>query len=167
MPIQNPVTNRIRTTFEGTKDPSASLRDYNRHSVQPYIQDHPLGGGIFTCGYEGPKYNHGHYLEMLQPDSGYMKVIAEEGAIGLAIMLIFYFICMRTGIRAFYRAKSPMLGNYYIALSVMMFTLMVGQYSQPVLVQYPVALYFYAILIVFLKLPDYDYKQPEHEISPH
>jgi putative inorganic carbon (hco3(-)) transporter len=166
MPFQNMVTNRIRTTFQAGKDASASLRDFNRHAVQPYIQDHPIGGGIFTCGFEGPKYNHGHYLEMLQPDSGYMKTLAEEGAIGLLLMLIFYFICLRVGLRAFYRLHDPKLQSYYIALTVMVFAMMVGQYSQMVIYQYPIVLYFYAILIIFIKLAKYDKKQPDDQINP-
>ncbi len=156
LPFQNVVTNRIQSTFEGTKDQSAALRDYNRHQVQPYIQDHPIGGGIFTCGFEGPKYNPGHYLEFLQPDSGYMKTVAEQGAVGLALLLIFYFIIMRHGYHYFFRVKDPEIRSYYIALLVMMFTLMVAQYAQMAITQCPVVLFFHAIMVIFIKLADFD-----------
>ena len=79
MPYQNAITYRIRSTFEGTKDASAAIRDYDRHEVQPYIQAHPMGGGIFTSGGEGNKYNKGHYLEYLQADSGYLKTLGGAG----------------------------------------------------------------------------------------
>jgi putative inorganic carbon (hco3(-)) transporter len=156
MPYQNPITNRIRSTFEGTKDASAAVRDYDRHEVQPYIQAHPMGGGIFTVGGEGSKYNSGHYLENLQADSGYMKVIAEEGPIGLALLLSFYFIVMRIGYRSFYRVKDPEIRTYYIALLIMMFTLVVAQYAQMTLSQYPVVHYFYGTMVIFIKLVDFD-----------
>jgi hypothetical protein len=156
LPYQNPITSRIRSTFEGTRDESAALRDYNRHRVQPYIQDHPIGGGIYTCGFEGPKYNEGHYLEFLQPDSGYMKTMAEQGAVGLALLLIFYFVLMRYGFYYFFRVKDPEIRNYYIALLVMMFTLIVAQYAQMAITQSPVALFFYAVLVIFIKLADFD-----------
>ena len=156
LPYQNPITSRIRSTFEGTRDESAALRDYNRHQVQPYIQDHPIGGGIYTCGFEGPKYNEGHYLEFLQPDSGYMKTLAEQGAVGLALLLIFYFVLMRYGFYYFFRVKDPEIRNYYIALLVMMFTLIVAQYAQMAITQSPVALFFYAVLVIFIKLADFD-----------
>jgi hypothetical protein len=156
LPYQNPITSRIRSTFEGTRDESAALRDYNRHQVQPYIQDHPIGGGIYTCGFEGPKYNEGHYLEFLQPDSGYMKTMAEQGAVGLALLLIFYFVLMRYGFYYFFRVKDPEIRNYYIALLVMMFTLIVAQYAQMAITQSPVALFFYAVLVIFIKLADFD-----------
>ena len=158
LPYQNPITSRIRSTFEGTRDESAALRDYNRHQVQPYIQDHPIGGGIYTCGFEGPKYNEGHYLEFLQPDSGYMKTLAEQGAVGLALLLIFYFVLMRYGFYYFFRVKDPEIRNYYIALLIMIFTLIVAQYAQMAITQSPVILFFYAILVIFIKLADFDTK---------
>jgi putative inorganic carbon (HCO3(-)) transporter len=156
MPYQNAVTGRIRSTFEGTKDASAAIRDYDRHEVQPYIQGHPLGGGIFTSGGEGNKYNRGHYLEYLQADSGYMKTLAEQGPIGLALLLLFYFIIMRHGFRHFYKARDPVIRTYYIGLLVMMFTLLVAQYAQMAISQYPIVLYFYATLVIFIKLADFD-----------
>jgi cell division protein FtsW (lipid II flippase) len=156
MPYQNAITNRIRSTFEGTKDASAAIRDYDRHEVQPYIQAHPLGGGIFTSGGEGNKYNKGHYLEYLQADSGYLKILAEEGPIGLSLLLIFYFIVMRHGYYKFFRSGDPEIRTYYIGLLVMMFTLLVAQYAQMAISQYPVVLYFYGAMVIFIKLADYD-----------
>jgi len=165
VPSQNVVTNRIRTAFDGTRDASASLRDYDRHQIQPYLFEHPMGGGIFTSGAEGPKYNPGHPLEMFQPDSGYAKVLAEQGAIGLALLLLTYLIVMRQGIRNFYRAKDPEIQNYYIGLLAMLFSILVGQYSQMAISQYPILLYYYGLLVIFYKLIKYDSPQPDVEIS--
>ncbi len=162
-PVQTPVTNRILSTFEGTKDLSAAVRDFDRHQVQPYIQEHPLGGGVFTCGAEGPKYNPGHPLETLQPDSGYMKQLAELGPIGLAILLIFYYVILQYGIRNFFSARDPQIRNYYIGLTMMMFCLMVAQYSQMAITQYPVTLFFDAILVIFIRLSKFDTPAPEPE----
>jgi putative inorganic carbon (HCO3(-)) transporter len=156
MPYQNAITNRIRSTFAGTNDASAAVRDYDRHEVQPYIQAHPIGGGIFTSGGEGHKYNKGHYLEFLQADSGYLKTLGEQGMVGLAILLIFYFIFMRLGFHYFFRAKDPEIRTYYIGLLVMMFTLLVAQYAQMAISQYPIVLYFYATLVIFIKLIEFD-----------
>ncbi|MFI5194889.1 MAG: O-antigen ligase family protein [Chitinophagales bacterium] len=164
MPYQNAITNRIKSTFQGTRDESAAVRDFNRHQVQPYIQDHPIGGGVYTCGFEGPKYNHGHYLEFLQPDSGYMKTVAEQGAVGLALLLIFYFTIMAYGFRRFFRMKDLQIQNYYIALLIMVFTLMVAQYGQMAITQCPVILFFHASMIIFIKLADFD--KPAQTILP-
>jgi hypothetical protein len=163
VPYQTAITNRIRSTFEGTKDASAAIRDYNRHQVQPYIQAHPMGGGIFTSGGEGNKYNAGHYIEYLQADSGYLKTLAEQGPIGLVLLLISYFVIMRLGYYRFYRSRDPEIRTYYIGLLIMMFTLLVAQYAQMAISQYPVVLYFYAILAIFIKLADFD--KPEETVQ--
>ena len=52
---------------------------------------------------------------------------------------------MRVGFRQFFRVKDPEIRTYYIGLLVMMFTLLVAQYSQMAITQYPMVLYFYAI----------------------
>jgi putative inorganic carbon (HCO3(-)) transporter len=162
MPYQNVVTNRIRSTFDGTKDASAAIRDYDRHQIQPYIHEHPIGGGIYTAWAEGPKYNPGHFLETFQPDSGYAKSMAELGPVGLIILLMFYLVVMRQGIRNFYRAKDPSIQTLWIALTIMIFTLFVAQYSQQAITQYPIIFYFYGTLVVLVKLIDFD-KEPKSE----
>jgi hypothetical protein len=155
-PIHSPVIERTRSTFQGTKDASASVRDYDRHQVQPYIQEHPLGGGVYTCGMEGPVYNKGHYLWLFQPDSGYMKTLAEEGPLGLIATIVFYFFIMRIGLRNFYRGKDPKIQNQYIALLTMMFTLMLAPYAQVSMTQYPICLIFPCMTVVFIKLAKYE-----------
>jgi putative inorganic carbon (HCO3(-)) transporter len=161
MPYSPPSIQRIRSTFEGTKDISAAVREYDRHQVQPYLYEHPMGGGIFTCGIEGPKYNPGHFLMDFQPDSGYMKVFAEQGWIGFAILLITYFLIMSHAIHNFYRAVSLEIQNQSIALITMIFTLMVGQFSQFALGPYPQEMAYLGALVFFIKLPDLDKKTNE------
>jgi O-antigen ligase len=122
-----------------------------------------MGGGIFTSGGEGNKYNAGHYIEYLQADSGYLKTLAEQGPIGLVLLLISYFVIMRLGYYRFYRSRDPEIRTYYIGLLIMMFTLLVAQYAQMAISQYPVVLYFYAILAIFIKLADFD--KPEETVQ--
>ncbi len=162
MPFNPPAIGRIRSTFTGTKDASALVRDINRHRVQPYLYKHPMGGGIFTAITEGPKYNPEHYLAGFPPDSGYMKVFAEQGWIGLTLLLISYFVIMQYGLNKFYKARDPEIQNQSIALLTMIFTLMVGQYSQFAMGIEPQIYFYLGTLIFFLKLPDYD-KNKFHE----
>ena len=156
MPFAPPSIARIRSTFQGTKDMSAAVREYDRHQIQPYLFKHPLGGGIFTCGMEGPKYNPGHPLMDFQPDSGYMKVLAEEGCIGLLILLITYYLIMSHALRKFYGAVKPELQNHSIALITLIFSLMVGQYSQFSLVPCPQMFTYFGALAFFIKLQDFE-----------
>jgi hypothetical protein len=153
MPYSPPSISRIKSTFQGNKDLSAAVREYNRHNVQPYLYKHPLGGGVFTSGAEGPKYNPGHYLVDFQPDSGYMKTFAEMGFIGLAILLITYFMIMSNGMHYFYQSKNIEFQNQTIGLLVMLFSLMVGQYSQIAIGFFPQELYILGAMVIFVKLP--------------
>jgi len=152
----NMVINRLRSTFEGSKDPSAMVRDNNRKMVQPYVWTHPIGGGLNTCGLVGQMYNPGHYLSMIPPDSGYMQIMMEQGPIGLALMLIFYYIILRTGIKYFYQAKDHYIKSLYVANLVSIFTLLVAQFSQQAIGQYPSVLYFYAALALLIMLHKFD-----------
>jgi hypothetical protein len=157
----NPVVLRISTTFQGNKDASAMLRSINRHHVQPYLQQHPMGGGISTCGYEGAVYNQNHYLSRFQPDSGYMKILAEQGWIGLLLHLSFYFIFMRVGLRGYFQAKDPKIKTLYMAITVCLFSLLAGQYSQVAIAPYPQILFYFTALIILYKLKNYDTSNPE------
>ncbi|HEY4147956.1 MAG TPA: O-antigen ligase family protein [Chitinophagaceae bacterium] len=161
----NPVVARINSTFSGNKDPSAMLRSINRHAVQPYLQAHPMGGGIYTCGAEGSVYNDGHYLSKFQPDSGYMKILAEQGWVGLILILIFYFIFMRTGMKGFFHAVNPQVKSLYLALTALLFSLLAGQFSQVALAQYPTILFYFAALTILYKLKDYDTSNSETTIN--
>ncbi|HYF33170.1 MAG TPA: O-antigen ligase family protein [Chitinophagaceae bacterium] len=156
LPIHNPVLIRIRSTFEGSKDPSAAFRDMNRARIQPYIYSHPIGGGINTCIPEGLVYSPGHYLASFPSDSGYLKIAVEQGWIGLAIALTFYYLIMRTGIKNFYRARAPEIRMWYIALAGFVFGLLIGQFSQIVIGQYPTIFLFYGSAVVFIKLVKYE-----------
>jgi putative inorganic carbon (hco3(-)) transporter len=158
----NMVINRVKTAFDPA-DQSVSVRDYDRHQIQPYLFDHPMGGGIFTCGAEGPKYNPGHYLEDFQPDGGYAKMLAEQGCIGLGLLLGSYLIAMRVGIRTFYRTRDPMTQNIYIALVAVVFSILVAQMAQMAVSQFPVVFQFYAYLVILVKLATYDSTQLKPE----
>ena len=157
-PYSPPSISRIRSTFQGTKDPSAAIRDINRHVVQPYLYKHPFGGGVFSCGVEGPKYNPGHPLVRFQPDGGYMKVFAEQGWVGLLVMVIAFYLMMNYAVGKFYRTNNPEMQNQCIAIGMMIFSLMVGQYSQIVITNFlPISLL--GSLAFLVRLPDIDKKQ--------
>lgn len=152
----NMVINRLRSTFEGSKDPSAKVRDINRAIVQPYVYSHPIGGGVNTAGIVGKMYNPGHFLSMIPPDSAYMQTMMEQGYIGLAIMLIFYYLIMRVGIKHFYRVYDDDIKMIYTAYLVTIFTLFVAQYSQLAIGQYPGILFYLAALAIFMRLHEFD-----------
>ncbi len=151
----NPIIYRMRTTFD-KKDPSAMVRDINRKNIQPYIYRHPIGGGLNTCGEEGKVYYPGHILAGYPPDSGYMKIMLEQGWVGLALNIVFYFIILQRGVWGFYNCRNPEIKTLYMTLTICLFSLMVGQYSQLAISQYPQILFYYASLVVLYRLKDFD-----------
>lgn len=156
-PLQyTPVVFRIKTTLQGSKDASASLRDFNRARIQPYVYTHPIGGGLNTAGTEGSAYNPGHTLSTFQSDSGYMKILVEQGWIGFALHLLFYFLILKRGVECFFQARNPYIQNLYVALTVALFSLIVGQYSQIAIAQYPLMLFYFFAIVVIQKLIYYD-----------
>ena len=122
-----------------------------------------MGGGIFTSIPEGTKYNTGHYLEKFPPDSGYMKVFAEQGWIGLGVLLICYYLFLRTGIKNYYRLQDPEIRSHVISLIIMLFTLMVGQYSQVAMGIDPQTFYYLGTLVIFIRMPVYDKQISQQE----
>ncbi len=165
-PLRNdPVINRIQTSFRLSQDPSASLRDRNRHRIQPYIYAHPFGGGLNTSSIEGVIYTPGHYLAGFPPDSGYMKILLEQGWVGFAMHLVLYFVILKRGIDCFFKANNPAIKSIYIALTVFIFSLVVGQYSQVAISQYPLMLFYFPVLAILVKLIDFDTPKPEENVS--
>jgi putative inorganic carbon (HCO3(-)) transporter len=153
---QSPVLSRVKTILGGSKDASILVRNINRHKIQPYIRSHPFGGGLNTSGMEGQLYNPEHPLAGFPPDSGYMKILLEQGWIGLVLNLVLYFTILKEGIAGFYNSKKPFIKTIFIAITILLFSLVVGQYSQISISQYPIILFYYAALAIFIRLKDYD-----------
>jgi putative inorganic carbon (HCO3(-)) transporter len=118
-----------------------------------------MGGGLNTSGNEGILYSPAHELAGFPPDSGYMKILLEQGWIGFAINLLLYFVILKTGLDTFHRAKSFTIRNVAIALTTAMFALIVGQYSQISISQYPLILFYYSALGILIKLSRYDFDE--------
>lgn len=152
----NPVINRVRSTFEPSKDNSALIRDYNRKLVQPYIYSHPIGGGIFTSGNIGESYNPGHYLNNFPPDSGYLQILMDQGYIGLLLVLLLYYVVLRTGIKYFYRSKTHEIKQYYLAYLIFLFSMMVAMFSQMAIPMYPSVFLIFSAFALLLKMHYFD-----------
>ncbi len=145
---QNSTINRIRSTFEGSNDPSMHVRDINRNFIQPYIYAHPIGGGIGTSGVTGEKFYPLHILAGFPPDSGLLKAAIEIGYIGIFLKVLFYFIVLQTGIRRFYYTKDKRLKVLYSGLTCSLFSAMVAQYAQDAIGMLPEALIMWTMIAI-------------------
>jgi len=146
MPSGNQTINRFQSAFKPSDDASFNLRKMNQKRIQPYIQTHPLGGGLGSTGEWGQRFAPNSYLANFPPDSGYVRVAVELGWIGLGIFCMLMFTILKTGINNYYKIRDPELKSYCLAVTLIVFALNFGNYPQEALVQYPSNIYFYLVV---------------------
>lgn len=147
----NQTINRIRSTFN-TDDSSLEVRDVNRNRIQPYIYDHPIGGGVATSGVQGQTYNPSHYLAGFPPDSGFIKTAIETGWVGFFFQCLLYCLILLSSVRVFYRSNNKTSKLYSLAAVVTLFSFVISQYGQVSIGQIPDFFLFYTLLAVIVSL---------------
>lgn len=157
IPTSNQTLYRFQTAFKPSDDASFNVRKINQKRIQPYIQTHPIGGGLGATGVWGWRFAPTSYLANFPPDSGYVRVAVEMGWLGLFIFCIFMFMVLYMGIDNYYKIRDPELKSYCLASVLIVFALNIGNYPQEALVQYPSNIYFYlvaAMITVTKRLDD-------------
>lgn len=153
IPTSNPALVRFQSAFRPSEDASYNVRKLNQQRIQPYIQSHPMGGGLGATGAWGVMFAPHSFLASFPPDSGYARVGAEMGWIGLFLFCSFMFIVLKSGIDNFYRIRNPELKMYCLAMTLVLFALNIGNFPQEALVQFPNNILFYlAIAIIQISL---------------
>ncbi len=145
MPTSNPALYRFQSAFKPSNDASFSVRAYNQKLIQPYIQRHPLGGGLGSTGVWGAKFSPQSFLASFPPDSGYVRVAVEMGSIGLLLFCILLYIILKTGIINYFEMKDPELKSYCLAMVLIVYAITIGNYPQEALTQYPLNVYFFLV----------------------
>ena len=145
IPTGNLTFYRFQSAFRPSEDASFNVRATNQKMIQPYIQSHPIGGGLGATGVWGAKFSPGSFLASFPPDSGYVRVAVELGWIGLLIFCTLMFIILKTGIENYYNIRDPELKSYCLSMVLIVFAFNIGNYPQEALVQYPSNVYFYLV----------------------
>jgi putative inorganic carbon (HCO3(-)) transporter len=148
----NGTIRRLKSTFELNSEESLQVRDINRHSIQPYIYAHPLGGGVGTTGVTFYEYNIGHPLAGFPTDSGLLSIVLEYGWVGLIIQCLTYFILLQQGVNAFYNSRSPHNQVLYLSAVVCLFGYVFAQYAQIAIGQIPGGFLFLGLNAVIIRL---------------
>ena len=143
MPTSNQTLYRFQTAFKPSDDASFNLRKINQKRIQPYIQSHPLGGGLGSTGEWGKRFSPHTYLSNFPPDSGYVRVAVEQGWIGLFLFCCLMATIMVTGVNNYYTIVDPELKSFCLIGVLIVFTLNFGNYPQEALVQFPSNIIFY------------------------
>ena len=161
VPTSNQTINRFQSAFRPSDDASFNLRKMNQKRIQPYMQKHPLGGGLGSVGEWGDRFAPHSYLSSFAPDSGYVRVAVELGWIGLGLFCMLMFTILKTGINNYYKIKDPELKSYCLAVTLVVFALNFGNYPQEALVQYPSNVYFYLVVALMTVTLRIDKQQNE------
>lgn len=156
IPTSNPVLYRFQSAFKPSNDASFNVRASNQKMIQPYILSHPLGGGLGSTGVWGAKFSPGSFLASFPPDSGYVRVAVETGWVGLLIFCSLLFIIMRAGIINFFNMRDPELKSYCLAMVIIVYAIIVGNYPQEALTQYPLSVYFFLVAALINTTRDID-----------
>lgn len=146
IPTSNPQLLRFQSSFYPSHDASFNVRKTNQKRIQPYIQSHPLGGGLGATGTWGQRFSPGSYLASFPPDSGFVRVAVETGWVGLLILCAVLFVILQKGISNYFAIKNNELKHYCLAMVLIVFALTIGNYPQEALVQFPINILFYMVI---------------------
>lgn len=157
-PIYGNVTiNRIRSAFNSPhNDASFDLRSIHRHEMQPFIHSHPFGNGVNTTMGAGAKYNPHNFLAGFPPDSIYFHIALEQGWVGLFLFCVFLFSVLVFSAHYFYKCNNVEIKTYYLSLTTMLFTMMLGAYTQFTFSSIPQNFIFMAFISCIIKLHTFD-----------
>lgn len=147
---------RIQSAFKPKDDESMQTRLKNQKFIQPWIQAHPLGGGLGSCGEWGRRFNPDSMLAKFPHDSSYVRMAVELGWIGLILYCIFHFIVLRTGIYFYIRVEDPWIKAVYAAILCWIFMLTCACYTQEAILQLPMNQVYNTFLAVLMMLKNFD-----------
>lgn len=142
VPTSNTNLVRFQSAFRPSNDASYNVRAENQKRIQPYIQTHPIGGGLGATGVWGVRFAPYSFLAQFPPDSGYVRVAVELGWVGLILICGLIFVVLKKGINNYFKIQDPELRTYCLAMVLIIFALSVGNFPQEALVQFPLNVYF-------------------------
>ncbi|MBU1372312.1 MAG: O-antigen ligase family protein [Bacteroidetes bacterium] len=146
IPTTNVTLYRFQSTFKPNSDPSYNVRKANQQKIQPFIQSHPIGGGLGGSGVWGVRFAPGSILAKFPPDSGYIRVAMELGWVGLFIICSIMFAGLYFGIKHYFSIRDPELKTYCFAMTLIIFAITIANFPQEAIVQYPLSIFFYLFL---------------------
>lgn len=147
---------RIQSAFKPSQDDSMNLRLENQKKIQPYIQSHPIGGGLGSCGFWGKRFNPESELANFPHDSSFVRMGVELGWIGLILYTLFHYVVLRTGLYYFIRCRDPFIKSLYAAITTWLFMLAVACYFQEAILQLPMNVIYNVFLAMLVTLKNFD-----------
>ncbi len=164
LPTQNSTMSRFQSAFKPNDDASYSVRKENQKKVQPFIQSHPMGGGLGGSGAWGVRFAPNSFLAQFPPDSGYLRTGMELGWIGLFIICTLFFTSLFVGIKNYFSMHDLELKAYCFSMVLIVFAVAIANFPQEAIVQYPLNIFFYlflALITVTKVLDDQKYNEEQ------
>lgn len=153
----NAVLFRIQSAFMPDRSgDTMSVREENQEKIKPFIQSHPFGGGLGSVGEWGERFSPGSALAGFPPDSGFVRVAVELGWFGYLLYCWLLYVIVSMGIRYYLRVKNEQMKIIYLAVTTMMFMLILASYVQEAIVQLPTSIHFYVCLAIIARLKDFE-----------
>ncbi|MBP9096329.1 MAG: O-antigen ligase family protein [Ignavibacteria bacterium] len=156
IPSSNPNLVRLQSAFKPSEDASYQVRVRNQAFIQPYIQSHPMGGGLGSVGEWGKKFSPWSPLANFPPDSGYVRIAVEMGSIGLFLFCLLLFIVFKEGIKDYFRIKDPMLKTISLGMLTVVYSLTLANFPQEAIGQYPINYLFFVAIAIINKCREFD-----------
>ena len=152
----NATLYRIQTAFSFKEDASMKLRLMNQAYIKPFIQSHPLGGGLGSTGIWGMRFAPNSMLAKFPPDSGYVRTAVEQGWIGLLYYCSLLFVTLAVAIRQYKKIRDPNLKIMHAAVLTLVFCLVFANYPQEAIILLPNSFIFYLSMAMLAKIPTFD-----------
>jgi putative inorganic carbon (HCO3(-)) transporter len=154
----NPTINRLRSTFDLSEDESYKVRDVNRHSIQPFIYENPLGGGLGTSGVGSSAFVPNHPLADFPSDSGLLRNAVEYGWVGIIVLYITYIVLLRQSVHAYFSSRNKKNRLLLLAATLALFNYIVAQYAQVAIGMIPSVFLIYALVAMVVRLPQIEFE---------
>ncbi|MBK8442000.1 MAG: O-antigen ligase family protein [Sphingobacteriales bacterium] len=156
VPTGNVELYRFQSAFKGSEDKSFELRLNNQKRIQPFIQEHVMGGGLGSSGEWGKRFAPDFILAKFPPDSGFVRIAVELGWLGLLIYCLMFFLVLQVGIYNYMRVRNPEIKNLYQAFLCLIFTLTIANYPQEAVILVPNSLIYFIAVAALVRLKDFD-----------
>jgi len=153
-PLDSNTLFRLRSAFNPEQDASFQVRLQNQAFIKPYIHSHPIGSGLGAVGDFGTKY--GSPLGGFDTDSGFVRIAVELGWIGLMLYCALLFMLFKIGVENYHALKNPLYKNLQAGILCVVFSMVVCNYAQEAINQYPSSIVFYACMAIVTVMPNFE-----------
>lgn len=140
---------RIRTALKPTQDESFLVRLENQRRIRTYMKDLPFGVGIGSSSAAGVRFSPNHWAAQIPPDSWYVQLWVETGAVGVGIYLFMLAGMILCGIYRLWQIKDPWLFTMMVVLLSEFIGVAVVSYSNPILGQFPTSTILFITSMLF------------------